>query len=262
MKEVFGRPIKTDNFADLHVHTNQSPDGRMTPAQVVQLAEQTYLTALAITDHDKIGPAYEAADYRERKGVDIEVVIGSEISTADGHVIGIFLTGDIPKGTSVEKAIYQIHRQQGLAIAAHPFFRISRSLKESAIMRVVENGDEEVYFDGFEVFNMGAEDIHLRRGKKYENSNRKAQQFFLSSPIPGAAIASSDAHRYTVARASTGYTGNLYRAIKERKTLAVVLDPIEQRNIFLKAVEMFGRERVLGKIPIEEFEQRFLAQSE
>ena len=62
--------------ADLHLHTTFS-DGTYTPAQVVDLACRSGLSAIAITDHDTlagIGPARLAA------GVSLEIVAGVEIT--------------------------------------------------------------------------------------------------------------------------------------------------------------------------------------
>jgi predicted metal-dependent phosphoesterase TrpH len=63
--------------ADLHLHTTFS-DGSYTPAQLVDLARRSGLSAIAITDHDTfagVAPARQAA------GTSIEVIAGVEITT-------------------------------------------------------------------------------------------------------------------------------------------------------------------------------------
>ena len=69
--------------ADLHVHTTCS-DGTYTPAQVVELARRSGLSAVAITDHDTlagIAPARAAAR-------SVEVVPGVEITAEHhGHIV-------------------------------------------------------------------------------------------------------------------------------------------------------------------------------
>lgn len=81
---------------DLHIHTTAS-DGTCTPREVVRLAVELGLRAIAVTDHDTIvghGEAMLAAmDY------DIELVPGIEISTKYGvavHILGYFLEDLVP----------------------------------------------------------------------------------------------------------------------------------------------------------------------
>ena len=81
---------------DLHIHTTAS-DGTCTPREVVRLAVEQGLRAIAVTDHDTIvghGEAMLAAmDY------DIELVPGIEISTKYGvavHILGYFLEDLVP----------------------------------------------------------------------------------------------------------------------------------------------------------------------
>ena len=81
---------------DLHIHTTAS-DGTCTPREVVRLAVEQGLRAIAVTDHDTIvghGEAMLAAmDY------DIELVPGIEISTKYGvavHILGYYLEDLVP----------------------------------------------------------------------------------------------------------------------------------------------------------------------
>lgn len=78
-------------YIDLHVHTTAS-DGTFTPAQVVELAHDTGLAAIAITDHDTVSGYAEAA----RRGAELgmEIVPGIEISTKYGgsvHMLGYYI---------------------------------------------------------------------------------------------------------------------------------------------------------------------------
>jgi predicted metal-dependent phosphoesterase TrpH len=81
--------------ADLHVHTTAS-DGEYTPSQVVLLAQQTALAAVAVTDHDTLAAVEEARTFAlTLPKRDIEVVPGVEITTAFGgrelHLLGYFV---------------------------------------------------------------------------------------------------------------------------------------------------------------------------
>ncbi len=76
---------------DLHVHTTAS-DGTFTPAEVIRLASETRLAAVAITDHDTVSGYQEAAALGQYYG--IEVVPGIEISTrfhGAVHILGYFI---------------------------------------------------------------------------------------------------------------------------------------------------------------------------
>ena len=79
---------------DLHVHTTAS-DGTCTPTEVVHLAKEKGLAAIAITDHDTVAGYDEAAKAGEELG--IEVVPGIEISTrylGPVHILGYYLDPD------------------------------------------------------------------------------------------------------------------------------------------------------------------------
>ena len=77
---------------DLHLHTTHS-DGSCTPTEVVNMAHQAAVTALAITDHDITTGIAEAIAAGEQCG--IEIIPGVEISSLAGsselHILGYFL---------------------------------------------------------------------------------------------------------------------------------------------------------------------------
>ncbi len=107
--------------ADLHLHTTYS-DGLMTPAETIDIiAAQTDLRVLAITDHQTTEGAFIAREYAHQRGLDLEVIIGQEISTGEGDVLGLYLHSPLPKFPTAAAAIEAIHQQGGLAVAAHPF---------------------------------------------------------------------------------------------------------------------------------------------
>jgi len=107
--------------ADLHIHTTFS-DGAPSPATVVARAIDLGLSVIAVTDHDSIDGAVEAASQAELTRC--EVVIGEEVTTRQGHVLGLFLTRTVAAGLDVVETIDEIHAQGGLAIPAHPFLRL------------------------------------------------------------------------------------------------------------------------------------------
>ncbi len=89
---------------------------------VVARAVDLGLSVIAVTDHDSIDGAIEAASQVD--GARCEVIIGEEVTTRQGHVLGLFLTHAVAAGLDVEETIDEIHAQGGLAIPAHPFLRL------------------------------------------------------------------------------------------------------------------------------------------
>lgn len=107
--------------ADLHLHTTYS-DGLMTPEETVDLiAQETPLRVIAITDHDTIEGALVAREYASLCQPRLEVIIGQEVTTGQGDVLGLYLHSTLPQFPTAAAAIEAIHQQGGLAVAAHPF---------------------------------------------------------------------------------------------------------------------------------------------
>jgi hypothetical protein len=107
--------------ADLHLHTTCS-DGYMTPAETIEIiARAASVTLIAITDHDTTDGAFLACDYARRHYPWLEVIIGQEVTTAEGDVLGLFLQRSLPRFETAAAAIRAIHQQGGLAVAVHPF---------------------------------------------------------------------------------------------------------------------------------------------
>jgi predicted metal-dependent phosphoesterase TrpH len=195
--------------ADLHIHTHHSDGAPSVPDLLAFVAEKTDLRLIAITDHDSIAGARQATQLARDFG--IEVVPGEEVSTADGHLLALFVDSALPLGRPAAETIDAIHAQGGLAIAPHPFDRSVASLGRPAA-----RGDTHALarpgwrFDAIEGFNAGV--IWSQRG-----SNLAAQVAAADLGLP--ATGGSDAH--TLATVGQGYTlfpgasaDDLYRAIK------------------------------------------------
>lgn len=103
--------------ADIHLHTTYS-DGAAAPSEVVARAIDLGLDVIAVTDHDSIDGALAAAG---SAGDRLEVVIGEEVTTRQGHVLGLFLTRTVDAGRDMRETLDEIHAQGGLAIPAHPY---------------------------------------------------------------------------------------------------------------------------------------------
>jgi predicted metal-dependent phosphoesterase TrpH len=112
-------------LADLHLHTSFS-DGWPSPEEVVDhVTLETDLDVIAVTDHDTVEGALRAAEHSRRSG-GVPVIVGEEVSSRQGHILGLFLETRIRPGMSAAATVDAIHHQGGLAIAAHPFWRTER----------------------------------------------------------------------------------------------------------------------------------------
>ena len=198
--------------ADLHIHTRFS-DGWPSPAQVVEQARRAALDVIAITDHDTIEGALRAADYASRTGRVPRVIVGEEVSTRDGHVVGLFLQEAVPPRLSAAATVDAIHDQGGLAFAPHPFWRTERQARDGRI-RGVGWLAAELDFDAIEVEN-STPGFYLH--------NQMAQR--LNQEIRLSPLGNSDAHILdAVGRSYTSFPGRtplaVRRAIEAERTQA------------------------------------------
>jgi predicted metal-dependent phosphoesterase TrpH len=165
-------------FVDLHCHTSASFDSLASPRSVVRAAATRGLTHLAITDHDRIDGALEAREVTAREGLSLTVLVGQEIRTRDGDLIGVFLDRPIPSGLDPFEAIEEVRAQGGLVGIPHPFDRFRGSLLGA--------GDVEglaPLVDWVESYN-----ARIMVG----NGNQQAAEFAAEHRLAG--IAASDAH--------------------------------------------------------------------
>ncbi len=136
--------------ADLHIHTRLS-DAGPSPLQVIEhVRRRTDLAAIAITDHDCIDGGLQVRDVAARHG--LPVIVGEEVSTADGHLLALFIEERIAPGRPLEDTVAEVHAQGGLAVVAHPYDSISRSLFGRGGSRVEETL-ALLPLDGVEVLN-------------------------------------------------------------------------------------------------------------
>lgn len=112
-------------FVDLHSHTSWSPDSLNRPEDVVRVAAERGLTHIAITDHGRIEGALAA---RDAAPDGLTVIIGQEIRTHEGDLIGLFLERPVGAGLSAKDASAAVHAQGGLVGLPHPFDRFRGSV--------------------------------------------------------------------------------------------------------------------------------------
>ncbi len=138
--------------ADLHLHSLAS-DGTAGIDEILASAERADLQVIAITDHDRIDAALAGRALAIRRGLPIEVVIGEEISTRGGHLLGLWLSGPIKPWRSLRHSIAEVHEQGGLAIPAHPLFPYPLCAQGILLRRLLADPDPRYRPDAIEVFN-------------------------------------------------------------------------------------------------------------
>ncbi|HEY7624079.1 MAG TPA: PHP domain-containing protein [Candidatus Limnocylindria bacterium] len=160
---------------DMHMHTEYSRDSRVMLADFAAIAREAGLGAVCITDHDTI----EGGLKLREMNTGLQVIVGEEITTADGELIGLYLEERVAPGQSAEKSIALIHEQGGLAYVPHPFSRNRRRhLRRAVLERVVGSLDIVEVFNAREVAS---------------SSNVRALDFARAHDLPGGV--GSDAHR-------------------------------------------------------------------
>ncbi len=116
---------------DLHTHSIASPDGGTTEAQYVSALEKGVLDCVAITDHDRIDFALKVHAKLGNK-----IIVGEEISTSEGELIGLFLTKRIKPGLTATETALQIKSQGGIVYVPHPFETVRKGLTEQTLNQI------------------------------------------------------------------------------------------------------------------------------
>jgi predicted metal-dependent phosphoesterase TrpH/glycosyltransferase involved in cell wall biosynthesis len=148
--------------ADLHMHTSHSYDCATDPEALVDHCIAQGLGAIAITDHNEVSGAQAAAAL----GKPITVIVGEEVKTTQGEVIGLFLKERIEPGLDMGDTIAAIQEQGGLVYMPHPFDRLHTIPDAPTLLRHLDQIDIlEVYNSRllFDSFN----DDALRFATKY-----------------------------------------------------------------------------------------------
>lgn len=127
---------------DFHTHSKYSADGYVKPGDLVKAAVKKGLDGIAVTDHGTIKGALEAKKYETNE---IEVIIGSEILTNIGEVIGLFLTDEVVSYDFYD-VVEDIKSQNGVVVLPHPF---------DGVRSTSTHPDQKLskYVDSVEVFN-------------------------------------------------------------------------------------------------------------
>lgn len=191
---------------DLHTHSIISHDGGITADQYSQLLEKGILDVIAITDHNETRLAFEMAEKFGEK-----IIVGEEISTKEGEIIGLFLSKTIPGNLTAKEVIKQIREQEGIVYIPHPFEVLRQGLKIETLQTIIHD------IDIVEVFNA--------RGRWRGKSNQAMEFSQKNNKIAASA---SDSHCYM----GMGSSFCVVNEIPTKKTLINLLTKGELHKQF------------------------------
>ncbi len=152
---------------DFHIHSIYSTDGILSPQRIIKIAYSKGLNAVAITDHDTIKGGLQAKSIKQDE---IIIVVGSEVNTDFGDIIGLFLNEEI-KSRRFGEIIDEIRAQDGIIVLPHPYRR--KRIPGRELLKRVDV-------------------IEGKNGRTSEELNSKAEE--LANELKKPMIAGSDAH--------------------------------------------------------------------
>jgi predicted metal-dependent phosphoesterase TrpH len=174
------------SFADLHCHSSASFDSLSSVESLVRNARRFGLTHLAITDHERIDNALRARDLAASQPATdelgrVQVIVGQEVRTTGGDLIGLFLQHAVAPGRTPEATAAAIHEQGGLVGIPHPFDRFRNSGgtaddTEGTLARLAQSVDF----------------MEIHNARAVGSANPRAAEFAVKADLP--CVAASDAH--------------------------------------------------------------------
>ena len=155
------------------MHTGFSPDSATDLGDFVARCVKTGLDCTAVTDHNTIQGALKV-----QAMAPFRVIIGEEIKSAGGEIIGLFLKEVVPRGLPALETVKLIKEQGGLVSIPHPFDHFRRSvISQEALYEALP------YVDVVEAFNAR---------NTLQGDNRKAEKLARDHGILTSAV--SDSH--------------------------------------------------------------------
>jgi predicted metal-dependent phosphoesterase TrpH len=182
---------------DFHTHSKASYDGGISVAQYQRAIDRGLLDCIAVTDHNRI-------DFAEELQLKLgeHIIIGEEIMTKEGEIIGLFLERAVDPGLSPLETMKQIKHQSGIVYIPHPFETVRKGLHPSVLEELAE------YIDVVEICNGRA---------FFQNRSEQAVVWTRMNHKLGAA--SSDAHGFR----GLGKTYTSLAALPTRENLLELL---------------------------------------
>ncbi len=163
---------------DMHSHTMFSGDSTTTLDEIVESVVEAGIDVLCVTDHNAIEGAVRLQRELEGDGI-CRVIVGEEVRTHTGEIIGLFLTERISFGDNAVDTAMQIRKQGGVMYVPHPFDPMRRNLTETSLIELTDRG----LVDAIEAHNSKT---------SLQSLNKRAREFGESHGL--ALGAGSDAH--------------------------------------------------------------------
>jgi len=127
---------------DLHCHSEASVDCITPLAAFPARCKERGIRVQAITDHNEVWGAQKLQSMVAENGNDLTIIVGEEVSTREGEIVGLYLQEKIPAGLSPEETVAAIKAQGGLVLIPHGFDPMKRHrLSPEALERVAESVD-------------------------------------------------------------------------------------------------------------------------
>ena len=193
--------------ADLHNHSYYSPDSIASPEQLLRRAKARRINVLAVTDHDTTRGGLVAQELAAKSFPELRVIVGEEVRTRDGEILGLFLSEEVPRGLSAEETLARIKAQGGVAGAPHPYDAFRSGLKPDVLERIAPELD---FIEG------------LNARMVLSSANRRAVEFAEAHSLPTSAA--SDAH-------SPREVGRAYAEIPDFATAAEFVESLRQGRL-------------------------------
>lgn len=200
--------------ADLHTHPSDDRSVARSPEAFYAALVASDLNVAVLADHDRIDVAQELVARSRDERTSIELVVGEEVTSQGGHVLGIGLSARVPRGVSLIETIAAIHEQGALAVVAHPLLPIWTAASAATLVALAE-GDPRSRPDALEAMHPLAAWLPGWRGRVEE----------LATRCGYAVVGGSDAHlASSVGRGRTIFPGtsaaDLFAAIRAGTTWA------------------------------------------
>jgi len=193
---------------DLHVHTTYS-DGLLSPKEVMKTAKKAGMAGIAICDHNEVKGHRALLSSLKKK--DFVVIPGIEVSSTQGHILGLGIDTKIERGLEPQVVIEKIKDLGGVAVIAHPGKKPSGVPFDT--VKVLKN------YDALEVYNGRAMKCHNVMAEKLADRKKKAK------------TGGSDGHTrnqigraYTIFKTNSFLVDDLLEDIYKRKTSATGRD--------------------------------------
>jgi len=127
---------------DLHTHSTLSYDGGISDLEYEKALESGLLDFVAITDHNDVEFALKLNKKHGEK-----IIVGEEIRTGEGEIIGLFLKKKIEPYQGFEKTLALIKNQGAITYLPHPFDTRRHGVKEELAEKFIQK------LDIIEIFN-------------------------------------------------------------------------------------------------------------